>query len=89
MNCDCIRKTEEIIADHFRTQAGDDVTVRIKGRAIGIDKETMKLTDQFNLSAFVKGSKKGFTSQKGKEVFIACSYCPFCGKPTAQNREAK
>lgn len=78
MNCDCIEKIEGILAKHMMARAGDDATARIQGTAINIVDDNLKcvLTIPFR----IKGSKKGFTSEKGKELPCNVSFCPFCGR---------
>ena len=85
MNCNCLSEAEELLKEHFKSAAGDDVKAKIKGRAIGINPETLALTSEFNLPVVINGSKKGFI--RGKETTIRCSYCPFCGKSIRPEQE--
>lgn len=82
MNCDCIKITEQEIAEHHRDRAGDDVKVTIKGRSIGLNSENLTLVDRFTIPVLIKGSGKGYRSKAGKETSIVCNYCPLCGTST-------
>lgn len=81
MNCDCIGKTEKKIAEYLKPQAGEDVKVECLATAISIN-DDMGLHMAIRIPFSVKGSKKGFTSQKGKEMPVMASYCPFCSRDT-------
>ncbi|WP_322880315.1 hypothetical protein [Pandoraea sputorum] len=78
MNCDCIRTTEKAIAEKFSAEVGADIKATCMGTgfllsASGLDaciKTTFKLT----------GNAKGY--QRGKEINMIASFCPFCGTST-------
>lgn len=87
MNCDCISKTEKKLAEYVRPQAGDDVKVECLATAIGID-DDMGLYAAVRIPFSIKGSKKGFTSAKGKEMPCMASFCPICGREARPGRYA-
>lgn len=77
MNCDCIKNVEKNIAEHMKPKAGDDASAKAANVAIMFgDDLSLVLQIPFR----VRGSKKGYTSEKGKEVGCNVSYCPFCGR---------
>lgn len=82
MNCDCIKDIEGEIAEYMKPKAGDDATAKIQGTALNIVGNTLKhvLTLPFR----IKGSGKGYTSEKGKEMLFNASNCPFCGRTTGR-----
>lgn len=84
MKCDCINDIEGKLADFMRAKAGDNCTAKVQNTVFYIDgsstvgKARMETTLQIPFR--VKGSAKGFTSKKGKEIGCNVSYCPFCGR---------
>jgi hypothetical protein len=86
MNCNCIRETEQRLAEFVMPQAGDDATATCMASGMCIT-ETMGLRTVVNIPFRIKGSKKGFTSEKGKEMPFVASFCPFCGVSTAPKAE--
>ena len=80
MNCDCISKTEKMMAEHMKTAAGDGVTATCMSTGFGIRDSGLELI--INIPFRIKGSNKGFTSEKGKTVNFCATYCPFCGVRT-------
>lgn len=79
MKCNCISEIETKMADHFRAKAGETTTAKLKNIAwsLGLDVST-----DINIPFYIKGTEKGFTSAKGKEVIFVATYCPFCGVKT-------
>lgn len=80
MNCDCISRVEKDIADLMRQKAGDDAKATAVNIAFFIDSDH-EFGSSLQIPFRVKGSKKGYTSERGKEVGCNVSFCPFCGKP--------
>lgn len=77
MNCTCIATVESNIADAIRPKAGDDASAKAANLAL-IFGDSLECVLQIPFR--VKGSKKGYTSEKGKEIGCNVSYCPFCGR---------
>jgi hypothetical protein len=79
MNCDCISTVEKNLAEHMVPKAGENAkaTCGIVGFSLGT---TLAIT--LSIPFRVKGSNKGYTSERGKEVIVVASYCPFCGVST-------
>lgn len=88
MNCDCIGTVEKKMADFMRDRAGDDAEARIKNTAFAFesadDNQSEKLVLALMIPLRVKGSKKGYTSERGKDVPCRASHCPFCGRTTGR-----
>lgn len=82
MNCDCIKEIQEKMTEYMRPKAGDNATAKIQGMAMSLVDGGLRyaLTIPFR----IKGIKKGYTSEKGKEISCNASYCPFCGRTTAK-----
>lgn len=80
MNCNCISDTEKKIAEYMQSQAGDNAKAAcdIAGFTLGQNDLAVALLIPFR----VKGSKKGYTSEKGKTINMTASFCPFCGVST-------
>jgi|GEM_PF-2553212 len=81
MKCECVKDIETRIAAHMRPQAGDDAKAVCQATGIVINAE-MDLVGVLNIPFKITGSKKGFTSAKGKEMPCTANYCPFCGRST-------
>lgn len=86
MNCDCIKDIEGAMAAYMKTQAGEDATAKIQNTALGITGDMSQMYLALQIPFRVKGSKKGFTSEKGKEIGCSASYCPFCGREARPGR---
>ncbi len=81
-NCGCVQRLEGKMSDFMRSRAGDDARATIQGTAFVITDTGLESVLQIPFR--VKGSKKGYTSERGKEVGCNVSYCPFCGKPATR-----
>lgn len=79
MQCDCLKRVSEKLVDHFKAEAGDDAEAQFKHIAWDLSNGCDTV---INLPFTVKGSKKGFTSAKGKEIMMRASFCHFCGVST-------
>lgn len=77
MNCNCIDETQKQLAELMKDQAGDDAKATCQGQGIVFGSPSYCI---LSIPFRVRGSKKGFTSEKGKEVTVAATYCPFCGE---------
>lgn len=88
MNCDCIKRVESEIAEHMRPKAGDDAVAKVENMAIFLTHDTMDLRSALQIGFRVKGSKKGYTSERGTFVGCNVTFCPFCGKPAGKAGEA-
>jgi hypothetical protein len=82
MNCDCIKDIESKIAVFMRPKAGDDAEARILNTALMVTETS--LVSVLQIPFRIKGSKKGYTSEKGKEMGCNASHCPFCGRTTGR-----
>lgn len=85
-NCNCITDIEKKMADFVRPRAGDDATAKMQNTVFYMDGnrkvgEVGGLEMALQIPFRIKGSKKGYTSEKGKEIGCNVAYCPFCGKP--------
>lgn len=84
MNCDCIKDIESKMRVFMKEQAGDDATAKIQNIAFYMDGSAKvgeaRLTSALQIMFRIKGSKKGYTSEKGKEMGCRVSHCPFCGR---------
>lgn len=82
MNCNCLTDLQADLADHMKPQAGDDAkaTCTLTALCFGTSRVTTDLLIPFR----VRGSKKGYTSEKGKEHSVRAGHCPFCGRTTGR-----
>jgi len=80
MNCGCIKRLEGEIAQapFVKAKAGDNIEVTCAATGFHLtDDNGMDLV--INIPFRVRGTGKGFTSEKGKELPVVASFCPFCG----------
>lgn len=86
MDCGCIKRLEGEIAEtsFVKAKAGDNIKVECAATAFQMT-DDMGLKLVVNIPFRVRGTGKGFTSEKGKELPVVASFCPFCGKPAAAN----
>jgi hypothetical protein len=82
MNCGCIKRLEGEIAQapFVKAKAGENITVTCAATGFQMT-DDMDLKLVINIPFRIRGTGKGFTSEKGKEMPVVASYCPFCGKP--------
>lgn len=78
-NCTCIADIEKGMVELVKPKAGDDATAKIDCTALCVT-EDMELELVMMIPFRIKGSKKGFTSERGKDMGMRANYCPFCGK---------
>lgn len=79
MQCNCLEEVSKKLVDFVRPDAGDDAKANFKH--IGWDLSN-NCDTIINLPFTVTGSKRGYTSAKGKELMVRASFCPFCGVST-------
>lgn len=82
MNCGCIKRLEGEIAQapFVKAKAGDNIKVTCAATGFQMT-DDMNLKLVINIPFRIRGTAKGFTSEKGKEMPVVASFCPFCGKP--------
>jgi hypothetical protein len=76
MQCNCLTKVAENLAEYLKPQAGDDAKAQVSGLAWNLSDGCDEV---LNIPFKVTGSKKGYSSAKGKEITVTASFCPFCG----------
>lgn len=83
MNCDCIAKLEKdlAVAPFITAKAGQNVTVECMAKGMRLT-EDMSLVATLNIPFRIRGTGRGFTSAKGKEMPFVAKFCPVCGKST-------
>lgn len=82
MNCDCIKNIQGEIAELMKPKAGDNATAKIQGMSMQLVDAGLRYT--LTIPFRIKGSNKGYTSEKGKEMPCNANYCPFCGRTTGR-----
>lgn len=83
MNCDCVKRIETKLATapFIVAQAGVDITVECQATGITMTDDN-DMRSVINSPFRIRGTGKGFTSAKGKEMPCVASHCPFCGRTT-------
>ena len=84
MNCNCVKEVEAKIttAPFITAKAGDNVTAECQ--ATGLQFTDTGIRNVINIPFRIRGTGKGFSSAKGKEMPCTASYCPFCGRTTGE-----
>lgn len=90
MNCGCIKRLEREIAEapFVKAKAGENIKVTCAATGFQMT-DDMNLKLVINIPFRIRGTGKGFTSEKGKELPVVASYCPFCGKPSQEEDESQ
>lgn len=87
MSCDCLEKVTADVArlasDPKKAGAGATAECASVAMCFGT-KVSLDLYIPFN----VKGPNVGYRSQKGKEIPVFATYCPFCGKKIKEDANA-
>lgn len=81
MKCGCIERVKNRLAEMYKPEAGDDVTVECPMTTIVFGNPGYTT---LNIDFRVRSSKRGFNSKAGKSVAMLITYCPFCGKPVQE-----
>jgi hypothetical protein len=89
MNCECIKRIEGELAEvpFVKEKAGENIKVTCAATGFQLT-DDMGLKLVINIPFRIRGTGKGFTSEKGKEMPVVASYCPFCGKSTSTPKPA-
>ncbi|MGK5049475.1 hypothetical protein ACQ4WP_26805 [Janthinobacterium sp. GB4P2] len=85
MNCDCVKRIETNLASSpfIVAKAGSDIKVECQATGFAMT-DDMGLLSTINIPFRIRGTGKGFTSAKGKEMPCVASHCPFCGRTTGR-----
>lgn len=83
MQCECLKRVEGQIAEIMADKAGLGAEVRAMNIALCIPDDGA-VYSALQIPFRIKGTGKGFTSAKGKEMGCNVSCCPFCGKRVNQ-----
>jgi hypothetical protein len=81
MNCDCIDTVQKKLAEFVKDQAGPNATATVNNTALLLGD---KLHTVLQIPFTVKGTGKGYTSARGKQVPVTATFCPFCTRPTGE-----
>ena len=83
MTCDCVKRIETNLASSpfIVAKAGSDIQVECQATGFAMT-DDMGLLSTINIPFRIRGTGKGFTSAKGKEMPCVASHCPFCGRTT-------
>lgn len=79
LQCKCLNEVEGKLRDHYRTLLGTDVEICAADAVFVLGNGGGTALRQ---TFCIKADKPGYRSQKGKEVSMMASFCPFCGKST-------
>lgn len=85
MNCDCVKTIETKLAGapFIVAKAGSDIQVECQATGFAMT-DDMGMRSVINIPFRIRGTGKGFTSAKGKEMPCVASHCPFCGRTTGR-----
>ncbi len=85
MNCDCVKRIETELAEapFITAKAGAYIKVECLATGLQVTKD-LGLRSTLNIPFRIRGTGKGFTSAKGKEMPCVASFCPFCGRTTGR-----
>jgi hypothetical protein len=85
MNCDCVKRIETNLASSpfIVAKAGSDIKVECQATGFAMT-DDMGLLSTINIPFRIRGTGKGFTSAKSKEMPCVASHCPFCGRTTGR-----
>lgn len=83
MNCGCVKRVERQLAEapFVKAKAGENIKVSCAATGFQMT-DDMDLRLVLSIPFRVRGTGKGFTSEKGKELPVVASFCPFCGQST-------
>lgn len=86
MNCDCVKRVEDNLSVHpvVIQKAGEHAKATCMATAIQMT-EDLQLRGSITIPFRVVGTRKGYTTLKGKEMPVTASYCPFCGTSTSDS----
>lgn len=81
MNCDCVKRVETKLttAPAIAERAGADITAVCQASAI-IFTDDMSLHGAISIPFRIRGTGKGYSSAKGKDMPVTATFCPFCGR---------
>ncbi|MNK99249.1 hypothetical protein D3C87_1196370 [compost metagenome] len=79
MNCNCITEIEGKVREHMQPQIKAPIdSVEVGNKAIVVEGGRGRMA--LYVPVFVKANAPRYRSQRGGEVHMHVSFCPFCGK---------
>ncbi|MGO4380351.1 hypothetical protein [Pseudoduganella sp. RAF53_2] len=89
MNCNCVKEvgTKLASAPFITKQAGQDIRAECQATGLAVTRD-MNMVAVINIPFRIRGTAKGFSSAKGKEMPCVATYCPFCGRPAGYGKYA-
>ncbi|CAJ9987513.1 gp41 [Burkholderia pseudomallei] len=80
MNCNCISKIEIKLAKRYSEELGVDASADCQSAGFSMSDNSIRVIHKTEFK--IVAQAKGFT--RGKLIPVISSYCPFCGKSTAE-----
>ncbi|MBU9566274.1 hypothetical protein L0Z13_11790 [Burkholderia multivorans] len=80
MNCNCISEVEKRLAKRYSEELGADATADCQSAGFAMGDGSVRVIHKTEFK--IVAQAKGFA--RGKLIPVIASYCPFCGKPTAE-----
>lgn len=80
MNCNCISEIEAKLATRYGEEVGADATADCQSAGFSMSGSSVRMIHKTEFK--IVAQAKGFT--RGKLIPVISSYCPFCGKSTAE-----
>ncbi|MNV60497.1 hypothetical protein D3C71_1529620 [compost metagenome] len=87
MQCDCIKETEARIKEHVQPKIGAPIdSVKMGNIAFVVEGSALRVA--MFAPVYIKADAKGYRSERGGQIDMHFSFCPFCGKPAKAEQAA-
>lgn len=80
MNCNCISEIEIKLAKRYSEEFGADASADCQSAGFSMSSNSIRVIHKTEFK--IVAQAKGF--MRGKLIPVISSYCPFCGKSTAE-----
>ena len=88
MNCNCIEEIEAKIKELHQPQVKAPIE-SVRCRNITYVLSGVGAGTYISILVGIKADPPGYRSEKGKDLGVVVSYCPFCGTKAKADKEAK
>ncbi|MCU6618595.1 hypothetical protein ACOTI9_20610 [Achromobacter mucicolens] len=87
MQCDCIKRTEDQVKEFVQPKINAPIqSVKMGNTAFVLEESGLRVA--MYTPVYIKADARGYRSERGGQLDMHFSFCPFCGKPAKAEQVA-